>query len=337
MRNILLATVAGLAVVATPAMARDGSAYGGIEGGVLFPKDQDGDLDVTYTTTQTPATPAGPAGPASTTFNNTFGVDYKRGYDIDGILGYDFGAFRVEGELGYKRAKLDEFQFDSGDITAINTALNRPAGVGDPTVPGLAAITASDFDLNGRVSVLSGMVNALADFGDENSVSFYAGGGFGRARVKALGDSDSAWAWQVIAGMRYAISPNIDLGLKYRYFRTGNLHMADDSFSLAGNPNTVSVMTDNGPVAIAQTTNALVFADFENKFRSLSLLASLIFNFGSAPEAPLPPPPPPPPPAMEAPATQTCPDGSVILATSSCPLPPPPPPPPPVERGERGR
>jgi len=44
-----------------------------------------------------------------------------------------------------------------------------------------------------------------------------------------------------------------------------------------------------------------------------------------------PPPPPPPPP----PATQTCPDGSVILATEVCPAPPPPPPPPPPapERG----
>lgn len=46
-------------------------------------------------------------------------------------------------------------------------------------------------------------------------------------------------------------------------------------------------------------------------------------------------PPPPPPPAP--PATQTCADGSVILATDTCPAPPPPPPPPaPVERGERG-
>jgi outer membrane receptor protein involved in Fe transport len=43
--------------------------------------------------------------------------------------------------------------------------------------------------------------------------------------------------------------------------------------------------------------------------------------------------PPPPPPAP--PATQTCADGSVILATEACPAPPPPPPPPPPapERG----
>jgi TonB-dependent receptor len=46
-----------------------------------------------------------------------------------------------------------------------------------------------------------------------------------------------------------------------------------------------------------------------------------------------PPAPPPPPPAP--PATQTCADGSVILATDACPAPPPPPPPPPPapERG----
>jgi outer membrane receptor protein involved in Fe transport len=49
--------------------------------------------------------------------------------------------------------------------------------------------------------------------------------------------------------------------------------------------------------------------------------------------APLPPAPPPPPPPA-APATQTCPDGTVILATDACPAAPPPPPPP--SSGERG-
>ena len=52
-----------------------------------------------------------------------------------------------------------------------------------------------------------------------------------------------------------------------------------------------------------------------------------------------PPPPPAPPPPPPAPATQTCPDGSVILATATCPAPPPPPPPPPppATKGERGQ
>ena len=48
--------------------------------------------------------------------------------------------------------------------------------------------------------------------------------------------------------------------------------------------------------------------------------------------------PPPPPPPVEAPATQTCADGTLILATAMCPVaaPPPPPPPPPASSGERG-
>jgi iron complex outermembrane receptor protein len=48
------------------------------------------------------------------------------------------------------------------------------------------------------------------------------------------------------------------------------------------------------------------------------------------PAAPLAPPPPAPE------ATQTCADGTVVLATAACPVPPPPPPPPAAkpERGE---
>jgi iron complex outermembrane receptor protein len=63
-------------------------------------------------------------------------------------------------------------------------------------------------------------------------------------------------------------------------------------------------------------------------------VAGFTYKFGA--EAPPPPPPPPaPPPPPPAPATQTCADGSVILATDACPVPPPPPPPPPPapERG----
>ena len=160
------------------------------------------------------------------------------------------------------------------------------------------------------------MVNGLFDFGNQDGLSFYAGGGAGRARVKFADLRDNAWAYQLIAGARYAISSNIDIGLKYRYFRTGKVELVDDS-------------------AVTLLGNANRFASFDQKFKSHSLLASLIFNFGAPPA---PPPPPPPPPMMAAPPppeTQTCADGSVILATDSCPLPPPPPPPPPPapERG----
>jgi opacity protein-like surface antigen len=346
MKRILLASALSAAVLATPAAARDGRGYFGVEGGLLFAKDQNGDVfvDYTSTTTQTPVTPvvAFPtAAPADFAANNAYELDYKRGLDLDLVAGYDFGFFRLEGELGWKRAKLNDFGVDSAFVTSLNTALNRPSGTGDP-VGANAALTGGSLDVDGSAKVLSGMVNALLDFGNEEGVSFYVGGGAGRARVSFAGDRDSAWAYQGIAGVRFALSENVDLGLKYRYFRTGRVELADDAVTtFAGNvdraivANTVGGVTTN--VTVDRLTNAALSTDFDQKFRSHSLLASLIFNFGGAAAAP--PPPPPPPAPVEAapppPATQTCPDGSVILATDTCPVPPPPPPPP-APAPERG-
>lgn len=108
---------------------------------------------------------------------------------------------------------------------------------------------------------------------------------------------------ELLAGLSRA-SP----GVKYRYADFGNYRESVD-FGEGGD------------------------ATFRVKdLRSHSALFSLIYNFAAA--AP-PPPPPPPPPMMPPPppATQTCPDGSVILASDMCPPPPPPPPLPEPERG----
>jgi opacity protein-like surface antigen len=297
MRKYLLAGAAAL-IIATPAAAKDGAGYIGVEGGVLFPKSQSVDASVDFTNPLV----------ADIVDTRVARFKSKTGYDIDAIAGYDFGMFRVEGELGYKRAKAKSASINSAFLTAFN------AGAG-------TSFTGGEFDLNGRTSVLSGMVNGLLDFGDDNGISGSVGAGIGRARVKQFGDRDSAWAYQLIAGVRTAVSDNIDVGLKYRYFRTGKLDFNDD-FAFTG------VGTGSG---------GTVFFDGGNRFSSHSLLASLIFNLGTAAVAPPPPPPAPAYVEPAAPATQTCPDGSVILATSMCAAPPPPPPPAPVERGERGQ
>ncbi len=290
MKKYLLAAVAA-AAMATPALAQSTGPYVGIEGGVLFPNDTNVDANVNYVD---PAIP-------DATFNNVAKVNSKTGFDVDAIGGYDLGMFRIEGELGYKRAKTDSLQLDPAFITAYDNA----TGV---------TLTNGDFNLDDHVSVLSGMVNGLLDF-NLGGVGVYGGVGAGRARVKLLGDSDNAWAYQAIAGVRVPVSSNVDVGLKYRYFRTAKLNFNDD----------------------ATLTDAAVGFASSDHFSSHSVLASLIYNFGAHAPAPAPipaaAPAPPPPPA---PATQTCPDGTVILATDVCPAPPPPPPPPPPPAGERG-
>ena len=274
MTRYLLAATAlatGLAAMASPAVARDRSAYVGLEAGALFVKDTDVDFD------------------DEQIFDEDFSIEHKMGIDGDLIAGYDFGMFRAEAELGYKRSEHDEYSDDS---------------VG--------------FDADGRTSVYSLMANAMIDVGQDEGISFYAGGGIGYAQIThVLEDNDDTdgfrlqlrdrgFAWQAIAGVRMVVSQYFDVGLKYRYFDGGNVSDSDEGISL------------------------------DADYKSHSLLFSLIHNFNS----PLPPPPPepvlaPPPPPPPPPATQTCPDGSVILATDMCPMPPAPPPPPPPEP-ERG-
>jgi iron complex outermembrane receptor protein len=85
------------------------------------------------------------------------------------------------------------------------------------------------------------------------------------------------------------------------------------------------------------TTNPgenLQVIDYQKYGRRWMLGASYKFGGRVAPPPPPPPPAPPPPPPAP-PATQTCADGSVILATAACPVPPPPPPPP-APAPERG-
>ncbi len=44
-------------------------------------------------------------------------------------------------------------------------------------------------------------------------------------RRQAIDESfkDGGVAWQLIAGVRYALNPNVDLGLKYRYFHPSRI------------------------------------------------------------------------------------------------------------------
>ena len=259
MKNALLATAASAAIallVATPAAARDRSAYFGLEVGALFPTDTDVEFED----------------------EELFDIDHNTGVDGDMIAGYDFGMFRAEAELGYKRSRHNTY--DDGD----------------------------EFEADGRTSVYSGMINGLVDIGRDEGFHVYGGAGIGYAQVIHVIEEDDdgfklkdrGLAWQLIAGVRKSVSQYFDVGLKYRYFNAGDV---SDTF--------------DGD-------------EIEADYKSHSILASLIFNFNSPVVAPPPPPPPPPmaPPPPPPPATQTCPDGSVILATDVCPLPPPPPPPP---------
>lgn len=312
MVKYLLAGAAALAIATPAAATTDNSGYVGIEGGIMWPKSQTIQSDVVFAFPGTP-------GPVNFT-QTTIGTQrYKTGLDLDFVGGYDFGMFRLEGEFGYKHAKPKNFEPSSAFVTAINTGA------------GTQYTTTTDFGVDSSASVYSAMLNGLLDLGGNGSFGGYAGAGVGYASVHQFGESKGKLAWQLIAGVYAPVGNNIDIGLKYRYFHAGSRH-ATRTYAF-----TAPLGATCGGGAFACSSGTATFYD-DSRFTSNSLLASLIYNFGVAapPPPPVEAPPPPPPPA---PATQTCPDGSVILATSTCPVPPPPPPPPPAptERGERGQ
>ena len=216
-------------------------------------------------------------------------IELSPGYDIDLIGGMDFGRVRAEVELGRKRLNISEVELD------------------DEVFEDVELETYADLEgLKSRASTI--MANVLFDAVNNNGgTAVYVGGGLGRASVK-LGDArDNALAWQLIAGVRAPITDAVEMGVKYRFFNTGDLRFND--------------ALDDG---------TYIFST-EGNLRTHSLLASLIFNFGGV-VAPVAVVPAPVVMAPDAPATQTCPDGSVILATAVCAAPPPPV----VAPGERG-
>lgn len=186
MRKLALGMALASTALATPALARDDSWYiEGDVGGVLVEDMQN------------------LVSPGTGVLNTGIG------YDIGGIIGYDFGGFRLEAETSYRDASADGF--------------NRSG-----------SSTLSGGTLTGGASALSFMLNGVLDFGEDDGLQGFIGAGAGVGRVKVdvadgptiyLNDSDTGLAYQVVAGLRHAISSKADVGLKYRLYSQNNVNL----------------------------------------------------------------------------------------------------------------
>lgn len=255
MRKLVIGMAIASSALASPAMARDGQWYIEGDGGVMLVEDQNIDVN---------------------TFAENAKANYDTGYDFGGIVGHDFGAFRLEAEASYRSAELE-------DVTAGSQGLAL-----NPIQGGFSRFTTT-LPALGEANALSFMVNGLFDFGSDDGLQGFAGGGVGVARVDMDGrvntngpgvwnDSDTGFAWQLLAGVRAPLSDSWDVGLKYRYFNVPDVAIVD-------------------PLGRALNTD----------FNSHSLLGSITYNFGGQ-EVPPPPPavtpvpmPTPPPPPRPAP------------------------------------
>lgn len=149
-----------------------------------------------------------------TSINNQSGevfndrVEYDPNIYVGGTGGYDFGHFRLEGELSYKHAEISSITDDTGF---------RFRGV------------------DGSLGALAFMANAFVDVHNNTPVTPYFGGGIGFAvlslsdtfgsdnsgRLLLYPDDDTTvFAYQAGGGLEIAINPSLSLDLGYRYFGT---------------------------------------------------------------------------------------------------------------------
>jgi OOP family OmpA-OmpF porin len=174
---------------------------------------------------------------------------HDEGFDVGGRLGVKQGPWRFEGEFNYRRNGLSEI------------------------------VSTSDPKASGSTQAFTFLGNAIYDFDVSpwwRGVTPHIGAGIGLAHLSAkqkiagftlLDSSDTQFAYQAIAGLRFPLTPNWALDLDYRY-----LAATDPTYkSPAGARVTSSYQTHN-------------------------VIASLTFSFAPPPLPPaisaaLPPPP----------------------------------------------
>src|SRR3546814_730255 len=172
LRKLVIGLALASTALAAPAAARDGQWYVSAEGGVMIVEDVDFDVD-------------GGTNNAST--------DQATGFDVGAGVGYDFGAFRLETEASYRDSNTDSFTAGTQGV---------------PIEPGRTE--SGQFPASGDLNILSFMLNGLLDFGPDDGLQGFVGGGVGIARVDAdltvfapgsgiVNDSDTGFAWQALA------------------------------------------------------------------------------------------------------------------------------------------
>ena len=137
-------------------------------------------------------------------------LEYKPGYAVNLAGGYNFGMFRVEGEIGYQK----------NDMDTASECIRGACVSGN--------ISSSD------ITALSFLINGYFDFVNSSRFTPYISGGFGMAnldyKIENWSDYDSVFAYQVGAGVAFAINKHFTIDLKYRFFATEELETTIETF-----------------------------------------------------------------------------------------------------------
>ena len=190
-----IGVLGALLLFTTSAFAADGHWYMGLKGGV-------------------------DAGPTAEAAGQGVSVDLdtEAGFAALWTLGYTFDRFRLESEVAWRRNDVD---------SATLGGSGRFASTGTNTAPAV-----------GRLRNFSYMLNGIYTFGEGMAFTPFVLGGLGFSKVEAelvrigsqdynFDDDETAFAYQVGAGVEYPIYDDLFLEVAYRFFGTSTVTFDD--------------------------------------------------------------------------------------------------------------
>ena len=133
-------------------------------------------------------------------------LSFDTGFVLNAAFGYAYdNGFRTELEYGFRANDLDradgtDYYFDNPDDYSES--------------------------LGGDVTTNSFMANVFYDFAPSSPVSPFIGGGIGFANIEGDIDfqpdidDDNVFAYQLGAGLAFALNPKMKIDLQYRFFAT---------------------------------------------------------------------------------------------------------------------
>jgi len=130
--------------------------------------------------------------------NYIFDIEFDPGINLGAAVGYSFGKIRAEGEIGWQKNRVDKVTYGSYEET-----------------------------YNGHIDLsnLSFLANGYYDFPNSSPFTPYVSAGIGFTYMKweesAYNDyDDTVFAYQIGAGIGYAINERLTIDAKYRYYGT---------------------------------------------------------------------------------------------------------------------
>lgn len=157
-----------------------------------------------------------------TASNGTAKDAFNSGFATDIAAGYNFGMFRLEAEVGYQR----------NEINKVTICYKGSCGSGNSSAD---------------ASAFSGLANVYIDFVNRSPLTPYISGGIGVARIDAndfreggtlIGNGSTngeVFAYQAGVGLAFAINQHLAIDLKYRYFATTDLDVANGKYTFQSN------------------------------------------------------------------------------------------------------